>query len=335
MSSATEMDAKSMGRKLGFGTFASVLLRVNFLVWPLILMTFALGFFHENFLSYANFTSVTRITAIYVIMGVGQTFVMTSGNIDLSIGSMIALVGALTGHFIVSGGNALFAIPLAMFLGGLLGTLNGLVVAWLKVPALLATLGTLIAFRGVVHQFMYGSYYVRFPKQLTVIGQGFVGAVPVPSLIALAVLILGFVIFKFTKFGRYMTAIGGNEEAAVLAGLNVRFWKTAAFTFQGSLVGLAAVILMARLDAAHPSVGALMELHVIAGVVLGGTLLAGGYGTIVGMAAGMLLIAVLENGLLLAGAGFFYQQMVLGALIIAAVAYQGKRNSDSLIRVDA
>ncbi len=309
--------AKALDRLVETGTF---------LIVPLLLIGLALTLYTDTFLSTGNLFRIMRTAAVYAIIGVGQTFVITSGNIDLSVGSMLALIMAITGTFVVAGVSIPVAIVIALLLGVIFGIINGLVVAWLRVPALLATLGTLITFRGVVMEYMDGEYHTRFPESLVMLGQGAYGPVPIPVIIAIVVAVFGWWLYKFTRFGRYAVAIGGNERAAVLAGINVRRWKIIIFAFQGALVGLASIIMMGRLNAAHPSTGQLMELHVIAGVVLGGTLLFGGKGFIFGTLLGMLLIGVLENGLLLAGLGFFWQQIFLGLLLIFAVALQLARN---------
>lgn len=299
----------------------------TFLIVPLVIIVVALTLYTDTFMSTGNLFRIARTAAVVSIIGIGQTFVITSGNIDLSVGSMLALIMALTGTFIVGGGSIPVAILLAMALGVIFGVINGLIVARLRVPALLATLGTLITFRGAVMQYMDGDYHVRFPELLVLLGQGAYGPVPIPVIIAAGVAVIGWLLYRYTRFGRYAVAIGGNERAAILAGINVRRWKVIIFGFQGLLVGLASIVMMGRLNAAHPSTGQLMELHVIAGVVLGGTLLFGGKGFIFGTLLGMLLIGVLENGLLLAGLGFFWQQIFLGLLLIFAVALQLARHS--------
>jgi ribose transport system permease protein len=257
---------------------------------------------------------------------------MTSRNIDLSVGAMMALIMALTGTVIFDMGIPWWAaLALAMTLGMGLGLFNGFVVTVLKVPALLATLGTLVFYRGVVQEYMYGSYHVRFPEDIVYLGQGRIDIIPLPVIIAAGVAIVGWLLLSQTRFGRYTTAIGGNPEAAERAGIRTGRWVVLVFVFQGLLVGLAAVVLMGRLDAAQPTVGTGLELAVIAGVVLGGTSLFGGRGLIGGTILGVLLIGVLENGLLLAGAGFFWQQIMLGLLIIGAVSFQmwRQRRSES------
>ena len=308
--------ARALDRLVNTGTF---------LIIPTLLIMAALWVFTDAFMTTDNVLRVARAASIYAIIGVGQTFVITSGNIDLSVGSSLALVGAITGTYLVGGGSVPVAFVLAIVLATVLGMVNGLIVAWLGVPALLATLGTLITYRGAVLEYMGSEYHVRFPPQVVYLGQGYVGPIPVPLIIALTVTLIGWFIYRYTKFGRVTVAIGGNETAAVLAGINVRRWKLAIYSFQGALVGLAALVMMGRLNAAHPSTGQLMELHVIAGVVLGGTLLFGGRGFVVGAFLGMFLISVLENGLLIAGLGFFWQQIVLGILLIFAVGLQMSR----------
>lgn len=295
----------------------------NLLIAPTILLVIALSLFSDVFFTSHNITNILRTASIFVILGVGQTFVITSANIDLSIGSMMALVMALTAELlIVHDLPTVLAFIFAVAVGALLGVLNGLIVTKLKVPALLATLGGLIAYRGAVQQFMYGGQYVGFPDSVVILGRGMWGPVPVPVGIAAISAAFGILLLRYTRFGRYAVSIGSNEQAARRAGINVDRWKIAVFAFQGAMVGIAGMVLMGRMNAANPNMGALNELHVIAGTVLGGTMLFGGYGTVLGMVLGMVLIGILENGLLLAGAGFFWQQIFLGALIVLAVASQ-------------
>nr|WP_246220867.1 ABC transporter permease [Phytoactinopolyspora mesophila] len=295
----------------------------NLLILPTIVLVIGLSFFSDAFLTGNNLTNILRTAAIFVILGVGQTFVITSKNIDLSIGSMMALVMCVTAELIMLHGMpVMLALPFAMLMGSALGVLNGVVVTKLKVPALLATLGGLIAYRGAVQEFMYGGQYRGFPEEILIMGRGSWGPVPVPVAIAAVCALLGWLLFKYTRFGRYTIAIGSNEEAARRAGIRVDRWKIAVFAFQGAMVGIAALVLMGRMNAANPNMGEMNELHVIAGVVLGGTLLFGGIGTILGTVLGMLFIGTLENGLLLAGAGFYWQQIFLGILIVLAVASQ-------------
>ncbi len=304
-----------------------LLWEANLLIIPLVLIVIGLAFFSDVFLTSNNIQNVLRTASLFIVLGVGQTFVITSGNIDLSIGSMMALVMALSANLLIDPGmNLMIVIVGTLLMGAAFGTINGLIVTKLKVPALLATLGGLIAYRGLVQQYMYGEQYMGFPDAILALGRGQIGPLPIPVLIALVTAAFGAALFRYTRFGRYTIAIGSNEEAARRAGISVDRWKVAIFAYQGAMVGLAGLLLMGRMNAAHPNMGAMNELHAIAGVVLGGTLLFGGFGTMFGTVLAMILIAVLENGLLLAGAGFFWQQIFLGALIVIAVASQVFRN---------
>ncbi len=300
---------------------------LNLLLVPIVLFAIIISTQSDRFFTVANQLTIMRAASTYVIVGVGQALVMTSRNIDLSVGSMLGLIMGITGTFLFTGGNVALAMLLAIGLGVLLGMFNGVVVTFLRVPALLATLGTLVAFRGLVNQYMYGTTVSRFPDAIVWMGQGTVTqlGIPVPVILAILTAILGAVLYHYTRLGRYSVAIGGNEEAAILAGINVRRWKIALYAFQGACVGLASLIWLGRLDAAHPGVGTAMELHVIGGVVLGGTILFGGYATMWGVILGMLLIEILGNGLLLAGLGFFWQHVFLGFMLIIAVALQMRR----------
>ncbi|MBE0478265.1 ABC transporter permease [Candidatus Aerophobetes bacterium] len=316
---------KSGEIQLRRNTIVGWLERMNLLVIPLILVIIAMSLLSERFFTQRNMITVMRASSIYIIVGVGQAFLMTSKNIDLSVGSMMGLIMGLVGTFIFFGGSVPLAILYAIGLGLLLGTVNGAIVTKLGVPALLATLGMMVSYRGMVNHYMYGTTVSRFPRQIVYLGQGTVGPIPMPIVIALAVAVLGACLYYFTRFGRYAVAIGGNEEAATLAGIPVKRWKTIFFAFQGLLVGIAALVFLGRLDSTNPGMGTGLELHVIVGVALGGTLLFGGKGSIWGVVLGMFLIAVLTNGLMLAGAGFFIQNILLGILLVGSVALQVSR----------
>lgn len=301
----------------------AVVKRIHLLVLPLTFFMVAFALLHDRFLTSDNLLNVARAAAVTTVIGVGMTFLITSRNLDLSVGSMLGLTMAMAGTAMKWYGVPVpLAILIALLGGALLGLINGLIVTMLKVPALLATLGTLVTYRGILNQYMYGETASRFPDSLVWLGQGMVGPLPVPVIIAAIIVVIGMIAYRYTRFGRYAVAIGGNEEAARRAGIKVELWKVVFFTTQGALCGLAAILYLGQLNATHPSIGTAMELHIIAGTILGGTLLFGGYGSVGGMALGMYLIDVLENGLVLAGAGFFTQQIFLGMLLVVAVAAQ-------------
>ena len=295
---------------------------VNTVVFPAIMCVILLSVFSDKFLTVENQLNILRSAAVAMIVGVGQVFVISARQIDLSVGSVMGLTACLTGFLVFDGYPLILCFAFAVAVGAALGLCNGLIVGFLKVPALLGTLGMLVLARGVVQEVMYGTYHVRFPANFVILGQGNTLGVPNLVWVAAVVVIAGHFVLTRLEYGRYILAIGGNPEAARIAGIKVRKYIIIAFVVQAALVALAAFLLMGRMNSAHPTLGQGLELHIIAGVILGGTSLFGGIGRVWGMAIAMYLIAVLENGLLLAGAGFFWQQILLGLLLILSVAIQ-------------
>jgi len=299
---------------------------VNTIVFPTVLCVLLLSLFSDKFLTVENQFNILRSAAVAMIVGVGQVFVISARQIDLSVGSVLGLVACLSGFLVLDGYPIVVCFAFAVAAGMILGLCNGLIVGYLKVPALLATLGTLVLFRGTVQEMMYGAYHSRFPEAFKWLGQGNTAGVPNLVVVAVIMVCAGHFVLTRLQYGRYILAIGGNPEAARIAGIQVRKYVIISFVVQGALVGLASLLLMGRMNSAQPTLGQGMELHIIAGVILGGTSLFGGVGRVWGMAIAMYLIAVLENGLVLAGASFFWQQILLGILLVISVAIQVYRS---------
>ena len=304
---------------------------INTVVFPTILCVILLSMFSDKFFTVENQLNIVRSAAVAMIIGVGQVFVISARQIDLSVGSVLGLTACLTGFLVFDGVPVILCFLFAVVVGFCLGLINGLIVGYLKVPALLGTLGMLVLLRGTVQEVMYGTYHVRFPAEFVAIGQGNTLGVPNLVWVAAAVVIVGHFVLTRLEYGRFILAIGGNAEAARIAGINVRKYIIISFIVQAVLVAIAAFLLMGRMNSAHPTLGQGLELHIIAGVILGGTSLFGGVGKVWGMAIAMYLIAVLENGLLLAGASFFWQQILLGFLLITSVAIQIYRSKTGKI----
>jgi len=284
------------------------------------IFTFITG---DTFSTANNQITIMRAAAVFLILAVGQTLVMSTGGIDLSTGSMIGVVGAVVGTGLEQGWmDPILAIPAAVLLGMLLGAFNGFNVAVLGVPALLATLGTFVAYRGFTQYFMGVNLVTGLPEVVTAAGRAKLYGVPVQVILALAIVAMGWLVLNRTLYGRYIIAIGSNPRAAEATRINVKAVTASTYVIQGGLAGLAALVLMGRLNSSSAAMGEGVELHVIAAVVLGGTYLFGGRSTMIGTLLGVYLIGMLENGLIQTGAGFFVQRMVLGLLIIAAVALQ-------------
>ncbi|SDO18112.1 ribose transport system permease protein [Vreelandella arcis] len=295
--------------------------KVNPLIIVIAILYVGISLISDRFLDIENQMNILRQVAVYLVIALGMTFVIASRGIDLSVGSNLGLCAMVLGTLIDSGIPVPFSIFLVILLGALIGAFNGLVITRLRINPLIVTLGMLVALRGATH-FLMGSAIIRMPESLKFIGQGFVGVVPVPAIIALSATLCAYWLFFHTRFGRHTVSIGSNEDACQVLGIHVSRHKVAVYAFQGACVGLAAAILVGRLNAASPSLGNLYELHIIAAVVLGGTALYGGVGTVFGTLLGILTIGILENGMVLIGADFHLQRVLLGFLLIFAVAYQ-------------
>ena len=277
----------------------------------------------ETFNTTHNQITIMRAASVFRILAVGQTLVMTTGGIDISTGSMMGVVGAIVGSGLQEGWmDPMLAIPAAILIGALLGAFNGFNITVLGVPPLLATLGTFVAYRGFTQHYMGVNLVTGLPDVIVTIGRSFILGLPIAVWVALITVALGWFVLERTLYGRYITAIGSNPKAAQAARLNVGMLTASTYMVQGALAGVAALVLMGRLGASSAAMGEGTELHIIAAVVLGGTYLFGGRSTMIGTLLGVYLIGMLENGLIQTGAGFFIQRIVLGLLIIAAVALQ-------------
>jgi ribose transport system permease protein len=289
------------------------------LLWALGFLILALSLLSPYFLSTANLLNVLRQVSINAILALGMTVVILKGGIDLSVGSLLALAGALAAGFALSG----FPPPLAMGLGvGIavaLGTLQGLLVAYAGLPPFIVTLAGLTAFRGLTLVYTDGRPITGLPDPFLFLGNGTLLGVPVPVMVMLSFLLLTHLLLQNTALGRYLYAIGGNEEAARLSGVPVARIKVFAYAYSGLAAGLAALVLTGRLNSAQPTAGTGFELDAIAAAVVGGTSLAGGRGTAWGTFLGALIIGVLNNGMNLLNVSSFYQLIAKGAVIVLAL----------------
>lgn len=279
----------------------------------------------REFLTLDNWMNVLRRSSVNAIIAVGMTAIIISGGIDLSVGSMMALAGMAGAWTMLKMSGDTLTMP-AMLAGTAVGAvtgaasgfLNGIVITRLKLPPFIVTLGTMSAFRGISYVMNKGEpYNVRSYQFL---GDGEVLHLPVSVLIAVVIIVLAVLTLRYTPLGRYTYAIGSNREAAFHAGVNVNRNLTVIYTLAGLLVGIAAMIATSRTISAQPTAGINLELDVIAAVVIGGASLSGGRGTILGTIIGTLLIGFLRNGCTLVGIPTEVQLIVIGAIIIAAVA---------------
>jgi ribose/xylose/arabinose/galactoside ABC-type transport system permease subunit len=272
----------------------------------------------EHFLSWLNFLNVARQAAPVVIVAVGMTFVMATAGIDLSVGSLVALVSVLAAALLTAGLPVWVVIPAVLAVGVLAGLVNGAFVR-LGLPAFVVTLAALTYLRGVAFVISDG-YAVPIRDEVFLwFGRGHIGGVHVPIVIAIIVALIGYVVLNKTRFGLYALAVGGREEAARAMGIDVGRIKLAVYAGIGLLAALGGIVATARLGNGSPNAGIMFELDVISATVLGGTSLFGGYATIGGSIAGALFINFVRNGLNLLGVNPFWVQVVTGAILLLAV----------------
>jgi simple sugar transport system permease protein len=285
-----------------------------------VVMVVSFGIATEAFASRVNLLNLLRQSAPLLIVAIAMTFVITTGGIDLSVGSTVALVNALAAILLQAALPWPIVVLAMLLLGGLVGALQGWFVAWEGIPSFIVTLAGLSVLRGVALLLTQGFSIPISPDSWFVqLGRGWILGVPLPAVLAVAGALAGWVALTQTAFGRYVTAIGANSEAARRAGIDVRLTTLMVYVLSGMAAAVAGIILAARLGSGSSNAAVGFELEVIAAVVLGGTALLGGRGTIVGTVLGALTIAVIGNGLILAHISPFFTQIVTGLIILAAV----------------
>jgi ribose transport system permease protein len=278
-----------------------------------------MAIFAPHFLTFLNVINVARQVSINAILAAGMTFVILTGGIDLSVGSGLAVAGVIAVWLATKGVPDVLSVLAGIATGGLCGALNGVLIAKFKLSPFIVTLGALTYLRGLAYVTTGAYPLIKSDLGFGFLGEGSVGFLPWPVIIAVAVFIVGYIVLKRTVFGRRVYAIGGNEQAARLSGINVDRALIWVYTISGICTGIAGIIFAARLLSAQPTGGDGYELDAIAAVILGGTSFTGGIGSIGGTAIGALIIGVLNNGLVLMDVPFFYQLIIKGAVIIAAV----------------
>lgn len=285
----------------------------------LVLIVVILSVVNGDFLTVGNIFNVLRQISINALIAFGMTFVILTGGIDLSVGSILALSSAFTAGLMASGMNTWLAVGIGLVGGLIMGAINGLLITKGKVAPFIATLATMTVFRGLTLVYTQGRPITGFKEDFALLGKGYFLQIPMPIIwmvIAFAVL---YIILKHTTFGRRVYALGSNEEATWLSGINTSKVKILVYSISGLLASISGIILTSRLNSAQPTAGGAFELDAIAAVVLGGTSLSGGRGWIVGTLIGAMIIGVLDNGLNLLNVSSFYQQVVKGVVILIAV----------------
>lgn len=291
----------------------------------LVLLAVFLSFASPYFLEARNLINLARQISLYAIIAAGMTFVILTGGIDLSVGSIVAVTGTFIAGFIKSGIPILPAILLGIGIGVLFGLFNGFIVANTRIPAIIVTLATMSIGRGTALLYSNGYPISGLPDSFKTLGRGYLGPLPIPVYIMIIIFILAYVILNKTRFGRHVYALGGNEETVRLSGINIRKLKMKVYIISGLMASISGLILASRLGSGQPLAGDGWELDAIAAVVVGGTDIAGGRGTIIGTLIGAFVIGVLNNGLNLLNVSAYLQLVVKGFVIIGAVFVRAGR----------
>ncbi len=285
----------------------------------LFVVIFIFWLLSPYFFSTSNLVNILLQSSINAIIAVGMTFVIISAGIDLSVGSIMAFSAVILASAMQSGIGVPIAILISLIVGTLCGLSNGLLISYGKLPAFITTLGMMSIARGTALLVTQGKPISGFSPEFRFLATGEILSIPFPVILMIIIYIAAHIVLKKTLLGRYTYAIGGNEEASHLSGINTKIIKTTVYGISGLLSGFAGVILTARLNSAQPIAGIMYELDAIAAVVIGGTSLMGGEGKISGTLIGALIMGVLRNGLNLLGVSSFVQQIVIGVVIIIAV----------------
>ena len=282
-----------------------------------------------RFLTYDNFTIVLQQTVVLLTVALGMTFVIIAGSIDLSVGSIVALAALAAAEY---SGHGWIAIFPAVAVGLVAGLINGLIFAKGRVPSFMVTLGTLVAYRGIVLYFTRAAPVSIYNREFLDVYSARSYGIPHSAMIAFAIVILVYIIFNFTVFGREVRAIGGGERVSRLTGIKVDRVKIMIFTFLGLLCGLAGLLQSARVYAATSQLGEGLELDVIAAVVVGGTPLTGGIGSIQGTVLGAFIITILSNGMNMMGVDPYTQNIIRGVVLVGAVFVTIDRSKIGIIK---
>ncbi|MEG1523744.1 MAG: ribose ABC transporter permease [Clostridia bacterium] len=296
----------------------------------LILVVAVLGMINPKFLTASNFSNIFKQIATNAILAAGMCFVILTGGIDISVGATLAFVGAIAVKLTSQGINIALVLLISLVIGGLVGLVNGIFVAHFNLQPMIVTLATMSIFRGLTYILTKGS---PIPLKMALpggqafkwIGSGTIfGAIPFPLILVLIVYAIAFYILNKTAYGRHVYALGGNEEAARLSGINTKRSKTLAYVACGVMAAIAGIIISARVASAQPNAGESYEMDAIAAVVIGGTSLRGGEGRVLYTIIGAMIIGMLNNFLNLMGVDNYYQVVVKGVVILAAVLMDAK-----------
>ncbi len=294
----------------------------------LVAFSIIISFMSDRFMTWSNMFNVFRQSSVNAIIAAGVTFVILTGGIDLSVGSILAISGAVSAYLLAGGASAFVAIVAALAVGVGIGVANGFVISKGKLQPFIVTLATMTIFRGATLVFTDGkpisAGYEANAEMFSKLGNGYLFGIPNPIIIMAVVFGVCYFILKHTTIGRYVYSTGGNEEATQLSGVSVHRVKLFVYGMSGAMAAAGGMIITSRLSSAQPTAGTGYELDAIAAVVLGGTSLAGGVGSVIGTIVGALIIGILNNALNLLNVTSYYQQLAKGLVILIAVLLDQK-----------
>lgn len=288
-------------------------------LWSLLVLVVLLSICSNLFLTAGNIINVVRQVVITAVLGIGVTFVIIGGGIDLSIGAVLAFSGAISASVMVKTNSVFLSIVIGLLVGAVIGLVQGLIITKGKVAPFAITLGGMSVFRGLTLVYLNGIPITGMPKDYRFLGAGDLGPVPAPIVCAAVVFIICLILLNKTRLGRYIYAMGSNEQATRLTGINVDFFRTITYVISGTCAALAGIIMTGRINSAHPQAGSGYELIAIAGVVIGGTSINGGEGKLYGTIIGAMIIGIIQNGLNLLSVSAFWQDVAVGIVIVIAV----------------
>lgn len=289
-------------------------------ILPLCLLLIVVGCVNPNFFAMNNILDILKTSSFSFIVAVPITFLMASGGMDLSIGAATSFGGVVCAFALKAGMPIPVSIVLALGAGAVVGVINGIVIVYFDLPPFIATLGTQYAFNGIIAITTENLAISGFSSSFKMIGQNkLFGMVPLPVVYALIIGIIGHIILVKTKYGRAILAIGGNRETAYLAGINVRAKCLTVFIATSMLAALSGVLMASRFASAQPAAGTGTELTIMASVIIGGTSMFGGIGTVLGSALGCILLATITNALIVMKVSTFWQNLIFGVILLAAI----------------
>lgn len=286
---------------------------------PLAILCIVTGMINPVFFAGSNLIDLARSVSFLLIVSVGVTYVLLGASLDMSIGSVMGLGGAICGLCLVNSLPVWFSILMGLLASAVVGIVNAVLIVNCRIPALIATLGTMYVARGIVNVLTKGEPYYPLPDEFKVLGQGTLAGIPYSVFIAVAIVLIAHFVIKKTSYGRSLMAVGGNREASRVSGINVKRVLFSAHVLVSLLAGFVGIIMAARLSSAQPNAGDGWEMTTVAAVIIGGTSMYGGYGSVLGTILGCALMETISNAMVLLHVSVYWQKITIGIIMVAAV----------------